>query len=195
MPLELDGVGAAMLPDGLVVSRMTIADDMQTATGRTEGKQTVENSGGRAAIAATLRTSSSPFPSSFLVRRSAPGAGVRCGINPVHEPRLRSDRRSDTERQILGELEGLEVIEHDGLAHPALECGQGAPEQKQGVSPEQGADPSDGGWSAAECAGQLSMGGAGLESRGYGSQQLGPFAVVDERESTAGERTPAAEAE
>ena len=68
MPLELDGVGTAMPPDGLVVSRMTIADDLQAATGRTKGKQTVQDSGGRAAVATSLWTSSSAFPSSFLLR-------------------------------------------------------------------------------------------------------------------------------
>jgi hypothetical protein len=194
MPLELDGVGAAMVLDGLIVSRMTIADDLQAATGRTKGKQSVEYSAGRTDVATSLPTSSSLFSSSFLPWRSAPRTGVRCGIDPVDEPRPRSDRRSDTEGQILGELEGLEVIEHDGLAHSALECGQGAPEQQQGVSTEKGADPSDGGRSAAECAGQLAMGGAGLKSCGYGSQQLGAFAVVDEGEGTAGEGASAAAA-
>jgi len=194
MPLELDRVGTAMPPDGLVVSRMAIADELQRATGGAKGKQMVQNSAGRAAVATSLLASSSPFPSSFLLRRSAPGAGMRCGINPVHEPRMSSYGSSDTEGQILGELEGLEVIEHDGLVHLALECGQGAPEQQQGVTTEQCADPGDGGGRAAERAGQLAMGGAGLESRRYGSQEFGPLAVVDYGEGTAGERTPAAEA-
>ena len=153
MPLELDRVGTAMPPDGLVVGRMAIADELQRATGGAKGKQMVQYSAGRAAVATSLRTSSSPFPSSFLLRRSAPGAGMRRGINPVHEPRLRSDGCSDTEGQILGELEGLEVIEHDGLVHLALERGQSAPEQQEGVTTEQGADPGHGGGSAAECAG------------------------------------------
>ena len=67
MALEFDGVGTAMPPDGLVVGRMTIADDLQTATGRTEGKETVQYSGGRAAIATSPGPSSSTFPSSFLL--------------------------------------------------------------------------------------------------------------------------------
>ena len=194
MPLELDGVGAEMVPDGPVVGRMTIADDLQTATGRTKGKQSVEYSGGRADVATSFPMPSSPFPSPFLVRRSAPGAGVGCGIDPVDEPRPRPDRRGDTEGQILGELEGLEVIEHDGLVHSALERGQGSPQQQHGVSTEKGADPSDGGGSAAECAGQLAVGGAGLQSRGHRTQQLGPFAVVDQGEGTAGEGAAAAAA-
>ena len=194
MPLELDRVGTAMPPDGLVVGRMAIADELQRATGGAKGKQMVQDSAGRTAVATSLRTSSSPFPSSFLPRRSAPGAGVWCGIDPVYEPRMSSDGRSNTEGQILGQLEGLEVIEDDRLVHLALECGQGAPEQQQGVTTEQGADPGDGGGRASERAGQLAMSGAGLESRGHGSQELGPLAVVGEGEGTAGERTAAAHA-
>ena len=68
MPFELDGVGTAMLPDRLVVSRMTVSDDLQTAAGRAKGEQTVQDSGGRAAVATSFRPSSSPFPSSFLLR-------------------------------------------------------------------------------------------------------------------------------
>ena len=111
----------------------------------------------------------------------------------VDEPRPRPDGSGNTEGQILGELEGLEVIEDDGLVHLALECGQGPPEQQEGVSAEEGADAGDGRRSAAEGPGQLAVCGAGLEPRGYGSQQLGPFSVVGEGKRPSGEAAAAGE--
>jgi len=183
-----------MLLDGPVEGRVAVTDDVETATGRTEGQQVVQDAGGGADVATSLSTSTSLLPSPFLKRRPAPGTGVRCGVEPVDEPGAGSDGRGDAEGQILGQLEDLEVIEHDRLAQSTVERGQGTPEQQYGVSTEEGADPGHGRRSTTERAGQLSVGGAGLKPGGHGSQQLGPFAVVDEGEGTAREGAAAAAA-
>ena len=195
MPLELDGIGTGVLPDRLVVGWMTITDDAETAIGRTQGKQTVQSSGGRANVTPSVPTSSPLLPSSFLLWRSAPGAGVGRGVDTVDEPRLRPDGGGNAEGQVLSELEGLEVIEHDGLVDSALECRQGAPQKQQRVPTEKLADSGDSRRSAPESPGQLAVGGPGLESCGHRSQQFRPFPVVGEGKRAAGERLAAAEAE
>ena len=82
-------------------------------------------------------------------------------IERVDEPRLRADRGGDSEGQVLGELEGLEMVEDDGLLEPAPKLTRGAGEQQQGVAAQPGAHPRDGRGCAAERPGDLAVAGPG----------------------------------
>ena len=183
-----------MSPDGGVVGRVAVADEMQLAVGGRQLEQLVEDAGRRAHVASVGR---SPRPGGGALppsRRAAPDAGVGRGVENVDQPGVRSDGGADSEGQVLGELEGLEVIEDDGLVEASLELGVGASEQQQGVATEPGADPGDGGSGAAEGPGDLAVGGPGVEHGGDGEQQLGSLEVVEGREGVGVEGALAGQA-
>jgi hypothetical protein len=120
---------------------------------------------------------------------------MRRRVDSVDEPGLGTHDRGDPEGQVLGQLEGLEVVEDDRFVEPLFEGLQGAAVEKHGVAAEPGAEPCDGGRSAADGTGNLTVGRAGQECGGDGSQQLGSLEVVGEREGLAREGLAATLAE
>jgi hypothetical protein len=64
------------------------------------------------------------------------GSGVGGGIGSVDEPGCDPDRRGNAEGEVLGELEGLEVVEDDALSESSAEPCQGSRHQPQGVAPD-----------------------------------------------------------
>jgi hypothetical protein len=99
------------------------------------------------------------------------------GIDAVGEPRPLPDGRRDPEPILLGEDEGLEVVEDDRLVErsESPEC-EGL--QEQCVASDTGSETCDGGRGAAHGPGYLSMGASRDESCGDGQQQFGSFQVV-----------------
>ena len=95
------------------------------------------------------------------------------GVEPVDEPGLAAHGCGDAEGEILGELEGLEVVEDDRFLDAPLEMPEGAGLEEQSVPPEPGAQAGDGRGRAAERAGDLAVGGAGLQAGGDGHHELG----------------------
>ena len=79
------------------------------------------------------------------------------------------------------------MVEDDRLVEPPLEVTEGAGQQKQRVPPEPGAEARDGGRGAAEGAGDLAVGGAGLQSRGDRQDELGALEIEGDREALPGE--------
>jgi len=162
MALEVDPVGLRVSAHGPVVGLVAVSDQVQAVSGRDEGDESIEAAGRRAEIAAVACSSGSGPASSFLVGGAGPGAGMGGGVECVDEPGVLSDGGSDAEGEVLGEFEGLEVVEHDGLTEAGVEGVEGLSEQEQAMSAETGAEAGDGGGGAAEGAGELSVGGSGL---------------------------------
>ena len=73
------------------------------------------------------------------------------------------DGGGDAEGEVLGELEGLEVVDDDGLVELEVKLGEGSGEKKQAVTAEASAQPGDGGGGASEGASDLAVGGAGAQ--------------------------------
>ena len=103
------------------------------------------------------------------------------------------DGGRDAERQVLGELEGLKVVEDDRLVEPFEGIERGGLEQER-MAPCPRGETGDGRGRATDGARDLSMGRAGDKSSGDGPEEFGSFEVVGGREGLAGERAPAREA-
>jgi len=112
-----------------------------------------------------------------------------CGIQPIYEPRPRSDGGSDSKRVILGELERFEVVEHHRFAQLAVHCLQRFCVEQDSVASEARADPADRRRGAIQCAGDLAQRGTTDDSRRDLAQQLRSLAVVRYREGLARERS------
>jgi len=108
---------------------------------------------------------------------------MRGRVQPVDEPRVLAHRRRDAERQVLGELEGLEVVEDDRLDEPAPEVLESPGHEQQGMPAQPGAQAGDGGRRAAEVPGQLPMRRAGLKARCDRDDQLGTLQVIGQPEA------------
>ena len=116
------------------------------------------------------------------------------GIQAVDEPGPGSDGCGDAEGEILGEFEGLEVIEDERLVGGVGDAVEGPLDEQHAVASDAGGLAGYGGGSAVEVARELAMGRAGLEPFGDGDQQLGPFAEVGRREGSLTEAPPAGRA-
>ena len=110
------------------VGRVLVADQVQSTAFGTERQQTVENAPGRSEVtAAGLALGSIP-----AVVLPAPVSDGRCGRGVPdrfhRRTRTAPRRRAHAERQVLGQLEGLEVVEHDRFVELPLEGGERAPQ-------------------------------------------------------------------
>jgi hypothetical protein len=103
-------------------------------------------------------------------------------VKTINEPGVPTDRSSNPKRVILGEFEGLKVIEDHWFFESTTQVMQGARLQKHGMTPETGADPGDGVGRAVQRACDLSQCRAGDQGGGDRAQQLGPLAVVGDSE-------------
>ena len=139
----------------------------------------------------TPRSGGNPL---LLRRRPATRPAVRSRIESVDEPGIPADRGAHSDRQILGKLEGLEVVEHDRLAQQPFDLVRRQLLHEDGVSPETRAESRDGGGRAAEGPGDLSMRRAGLEQGRDGEQEFGALHVVSSGERVLGEGAPAGQA-
>src|SRR5262245_10237257 len=104
---------------------MPVADEVQALALRSERHEQLENAGGRSAVGAVkpaARTGGETREPRGRARACAP---MRGGVEPVDEPRRVADRRGHTEREVLRELEGLEMIEDDRLRQAASQMLQG----------------------------------------------------------------------
>ena len=120
---------------------------------------------------------------------------MRRRVEGVEEPRVRSDGRGDAEGEVLGELEGLEVVEDERLGKRASQMAEGAGEEKQRMAPEARGEARDGGRGTAERACELAMSGAGDEAGGDGDEKLGALEEVPGGEGLAREGAAAVQAQ
>lgn len=110
---------------------------------------------------------------------------MRHGVEAVDEPGERADRCGDAEGKVLGELEGLEVVENDGLGEASPQESEGPGVKKESVPPETRREAGECGRGAGEGTSGLAQGRAGLESRSEGEQELGALEVVRTGEGLA----------
>src|SRR5437867_1889152 len=97
------------------VGRVSIADEMQAFPLGEQGEKIREGSACGAKIPASNFPSRAGGKAALLLRGEPAGARMRGRVEAVDEPGARPHRGGDSERAVLGELEGLEVIEDDGL--------------------------------------------------------------------------------
>src|SRR6185503_21181738 len=84
----------------------------------------------RAEVAAMSRPlRSQPHPATLRFG-DVTGSPVRRRVEVIHVPGLRPDGRRHAERKVLRELEGLEVVEHEGLADLSAQLAPRHGEQK-----------------------------------------------------------------
>ena len=195
MALETDPLCFWVPRDGSGVGRVTVADQVEGASGTAQRQERFEDTGGGARVAATMPPRGTPPEPLLLALRAAAGASMRRGVETVDEPGVGANGRGDAEGEVLGELEGLEVVEDDRFCKAAVKGGKSPCEEEEGVATEARAQTGDGGGGAAEGAGELAVCGAGLEAGGNGYQQLGALEEVGEGEGLAGEGAATGQAE
>jgi hypothetical protein len=127
MALEGDLVDFAVGPHGAVVRLVAVTDQVEAVS--SQGQEGIEGAAGRAEIAAAVRAARAAAAPSLLVRCALTGPVMGRGIEAVDEPGMGADGGGDAEREVLCELEGLEVIEHDGLAETVSKRVEGAGEE------------------------------------------------------------------
>jgi hypothetical protein len=159
---------------------MAITAQMQNVPGWHQWEQSVQHAGDRPAVAATGRTRRPSAAPAFLGFSAPAGAGVRHGLQPIDKPGVCTYRQSDAEGQVLGELEGLEVVDDHRLAEFPLEGAQGAIKKKHGMPPEPGRQAGHGGGGAAESTCQLPVGGSRLQTGSDGLQKFRALQIVGE---------------
>lgn len=180
---------------GQSILRLAVADELEAAAWNSLCVQEIEDAGKRAEI---LSFGGPPRPllKTLLLCQGTPSAPrMRCGIETVDEPGSLSDRCCDAEGKVLGELEGLEMVDDDRLPNVTAQLGQATREEEEAVTAEPSAQSRDGRGSTAKRACDLSMGGAGLEACGHGEKQLGALEVVGGGEGLAGEGVATSQAE
>lgn len=148
--IQADPILVRVTDDGRVVGRMTIADKTQSLPRARQTQQTAEDSRRRALVSAASGTTRTGGNSPLLGLRAPSRPSMRRGIEGVDEPGILADCGPHSERQVLRELEGLEVIDHDRLPEIALEIGQRQVVQKQRMASQARAEPGHGGGCAAE---------------------------------------------
>jgi len=190
-----DRIRVALQPDdsppgvarqGPWIAPVGVTADDQTASRSPQPQEQVEDAAGGPGVATphgAFRTGDQPLP---LRRRAPSGTVMGRRVESVNEPGERADRGADTERVILGVLEGLEVVEDHRFVETLLEVLQGASLEQNGMPPEPGADPGDGVGSTVQRPGDLPQRRAGDQPGGDGEQQSGPLAVVGDGEGLAG---------
>ena len=109
-------------------------------------------------------------------------------VDPVDEPGFATDGRGDAERKVLGELEGLEMVEGDALVEP---FGEPARSGRVGEQPKAGmpiAESALGVERRLQRQGQPDVGeasAAGLLERRHGAAAAGSRAVGQGRHGPA----------
>jgi len=139
---------------------VVVADDLERPAGRLEGEEQGDDAGAGGDVAAPAGAGGGRSQAGPLGRRARSGAGVGRRVESGDKPGLAAHGGGDTAGEVLGELEGLEVVEDDRLAEPTREVPQGARQQEEGVMSGAGAQAGDGGGGATEGAGDLAVGGA-----------------------------------
>lgn len=127
--------------------------------------------------------SSLPSPLSGRQVAAAPMGGVS---EPVHEPRVVSDARSDPARVVLRAGERLEVVVVERLVEPR-QGRQAKLVQKLRMPPEASNAFGDGAWGAPHDPGDLPVSGAVDDAAGDRNRELGTLEVVAHRERLLGE--------
>src|SRR5258708_5750007 len=94
---------------------MAISDEMQALPLGNQGEKTGEGPPCGAQVAAAMFASRTTRQAAALSVREPPRSCVRGRVEAVDEPGARPDRGGHSEGAVLRELEGLEVIEDDGL--------------------------------------------------------------------------------
>jgi hypothetical protein len=93
----------------------------------------------------------------------ASGAAMRGGVEGVDVPGVLTDGGGETEGEVLGVGERLEMVDDDGAVGEGGELIEGERGEEQSMATETGGAAGDGVGGAAQGAGDLTMGGAGLE--------------------------------
>jgi len=124
----------------------------------------------------------------------AAGAAMGSGLEGVDVPGGLTDGGGEAEGEVLGVGEGLEMVDDDGAVGEGGEVSEGEGGEEECMATETGGAAGDGMGRAAEGAGDLTMGGAGLEERGDGDGEMGALEVVGEGEGLEREGAEAGEA-
>lgn len=127
----------------------------------------------------------------FLPIRPSAASPVRCWIDVVDEPRLRSDRGADPERPVLPADERLEVVMDDRLADRS-QTGKATRMKEDRVPTQSLGQAGHRGLRAMKRSSDLTMRRAGGEARRDRNQVLRLFQVVRRRERLPRARLPAA---
>ena len=121
-------------------------------------------------------------------------APMGCEAEPVQEPRVVSNARSDTAGVVLRAGERLEVVVVDRLVEPR-QGGHAELVQQLRMPPEASHAFGDGAGGAPDDPGDLPVGGAVDDGSGDRNREFGAFEVVAHRERLLGEAAPAGPAD
>jgi len=94
---------------------MAVADEMEVFPLRDEWEEILQGSARGGAVATAELPSRTGGEAMFLSRSEPTRARMRGRVEAVDEPGSRPHHGGHPEGTVLGELEGLEVIEDDGL--------------------------------------------------------------------------------
>jgi hypothetical protein len=164
---------------------MPVAEQLEVLAVGNEGEKRGEDPLGRSAVAAAGGALGPASHTLLLDEGAATRSGVGHRVEPVEEPGEGAHGGGDAEGEVLGELEGLEVVENDGLGQASPQESEGAGVKKESMPPEAGGQAGEGGRSAGEGACGLTEGGAGLKSRREGQEEFGALEVVGGGEGLA----------
>ena len=117
---------------------MTVAAEMQNAPGRQQREQTVKHAGHGAGVTAMRRSRRAAAPPAFLYLGAPSAAGMRGRLHTIDKPGVGFHREGDPGGQVLGEFEGLEVVEDQRLLELTAHGHQGPIQEEHGVAPEPG---------------------------------------------------------
>ena len=138
MHFEGEASPGAMAPDGFQVLGLAVAGHADRPALWCEGNEQVEPAPERPEVPAAARPNGTGPPTSFLRHRPVPRTGMGRWVQPEHEPGVAADECQDTERGVLGELEGLEMVGGDVFRETAGQLLEGESLEQQSVAPETG---------------------------------------------------------
>jgi hypothetical protein len=167
-----------MRSDSEAVVLPSVDAEPQAVAGRQQGQEQVEGSSDAGDVRGTLRRGRGLGGTPV---GTASGTPVRSGIGSEAEPGPGADRGSDGEGVVLAADEGLEVVVGDALPEGA-KVTEGASLEQECVLSEPAGEASDGGLGARPGAGDLAVGGAGLEGGGDFFGEVAPLEVIGEGE-------------
>jgi hypothetical protein len=186
----MNPVPAGMVGDSVKVSGMAIRDESKAARRRSMLKQQVKDPPGGAPVGA----SGLPRRGGMGLSGGASGTAMGGGVESVDVPGVLTNCGGETEGEVLRVGERLEMVDDDGAVGEGGQGIEGERGEEEGMATETGGAAGDGVGRAAEGAGDLTMGGAGLEQCSDGDGELGELEVVGEGEGLEREGAQAREA-